>query len=169
MSNIITPEQESKPEDWIKLSLKINPKTGELVATDGDKVPGVPGTEGSYIGLQIIKNMFNSIFTFNKYQQMAAKTAVYPKEYSVSYPALGLAGEAGEVCNKIKKIYRDDKGKLTEERRNELISELGDVLWYISALSKDIGVPMELLATKNIEKLVKRMEEEKLQGEGDNR
>lgn len=165
----VLPQKEVNPKDWVKLSVNINPKTGEIFATGGDRLPAAPGTDAPYIGLKIISDMFNSILTFNKYQQMAAKTAVYPKEYTVSYPALGLAGEAGEVCNKIKKVYRDDKGKLTEERRAEIVSELGDVLWYVSQLAKDIGVPMEQIAVKNIEKLAKRMEENKLQGEGDNR
>ena len=132
-------------------------------------MPAAPGEDAPYIGLKIISDMFNSIMTFNKYQQLAAKTAVYPEQYKVSYPTLGLAGEAGEVCEKIKRIYRDDDGKLTDERRDEIAKELGDVLWYLAILARDIGLPFEKVAVGNIEKLFKRMEEDKLKGEGDNR
>jgi NTP pyrophosphatase (non-canonical NTP hydrolase) len=169
MSQIIQPGQEMSPNNSVKLSLEINPTTGELRAVGGDKIPGLQGAEDQYIGLKVISDMFNSIMTFNKYQQLAAKTAVYPEQYRVSYPALGLAGEAGEVCEKIKRIYRDDEGKLTEERREEISKELGDVLWYIAILARDVGIPFEKIAQENLQKLFKRMEEDKLKGEGDNR
>lgn len=57
------------------------------------------------------------------------------------YPALGLAGEVGEIANKIKKILRGDS-KL-EDRLNDLRAEAGDVLWYVAALATDLGFPMK--------------------------
>ena len=51
---------------------------------------------------------FNDVdYLFNEYQDMAASTAIYKQEHQVIYPALGLAAEAGEVANKVKKILRD--------------------------------------------------------------
>ena len=169
MADIIQQPMQAQSQQIVKLSVEINPATGEMRAVDGDKIPGPQGTEDQYLGLKVISDMFNSIMTFNKYQQLAAKTAVYPEQYKVSYPTLGLAGEAGEVCEKIKRIYRDDDGKLTEERRAEISKELGDVLWYLAILARDVGLPFEKIAHENLQKLFKRMEEKKLQGEGDNR
>lgn len=104
---------------------------------------------------------------FKEYQARAEATAIYPSKFSLLYPALGLAGEAGEVCEKIKKIIRDDKNIVDE--RKEIARELGDVLWYIAALSRDIGYTLEGVADLNIEKLESRQARGKLQGSGDNR
>lgn len=103
------------------------------------------------------------------YQLEARATAIYPPESKVIYPALGLAGEAGEVCNKTKKILRDDGGKLTEEKRTQLIDELGDVLWYAANLATDLGVTLEEVARLNLAKLNSRKERGTLTGSGDNR
>lgn len=46
---------------------------------------------------------------------------------------LGLCGETGEVCEKIKKLIRDDNSILTEDRRLAICKELGDVMWYTAA------------------------------------
>ena len=65
------------------------------------------------------------------YQHRSRVTAVYPNAGdNLTYPALGLCGEAGECAEKVKKAIRDDGGMLTEERRAALAAELGDVLWY---------------------------------------
>lgn len=104
---------------------------------------------------------------FFEYQKRAASTAIYDNKFSVLYPALGLAGEAGEVADKVKKIIRDNKS-LVEEKK-ELAKELGDVLWYINALARDIGYSLEVIAEMNLEKLESRKERGTLQGNGDNR
>lgn len=93
---------------------------------------------------------------FSAYQELAYKTAIYPNEVKVIYPALGLAGEAGEVSNQVKKILRDNEGKLTGERRAKIMDELGDVLWYVAALATDMGVDLSAVAAANIEKLADR-------------
>ena len=65
---------------------------------------------------------FNDVdYLFNEYQDMAASTAIYKQEHQVIYPALGLAAEAGEVANKVKKILRDKNFD-----RNGIADELGD-------------------------------------------
>jgi len=111
--------------------------------------------------------------TMNDYQADAAATMIY--KWKVIYPALGLASEAGEVCDKIKKMIRDQNikfdgsEKLTDSQRADIIFELGDVLWYVAALSRDLGVSLNELAHMNIEKLKMRQERNKLSGSGDNR
>ena len=106
---------------------------------------------------------------FSDYQSKAKETAIYPDEFKVTYPALGLAGEAGEIANKVKKILRDDGGHVTENRRNDLSDEIGDVLWYIAALASDLRLNLDDVAHENIEKLRSRQERNTLQGEGDTR
>ena len=100
----------------------------------------------------------------NAYQKAAAKTAIYKAEHSILYPALGLAGEAGEVANKVKKMLRDGNFD-----RQAISAEIGDVLWYIAALSRDLNINMHDLAMKNLEKLYGRKARGTLQGSGDKR
>jgi len=105
--------------------------------------------------------------TFAEYQREALKTAVYPKKYAVSYPALGLAEEAGEVAGKIKKMMRD--GIPLDEQREKIELEMGDVLWYLANLAHDCGISLEVVVEKNLEKLHDRQVRGQLHGEGDNR
>lgn len=94
---------------------------------------------------------------FDEYQSAAAKTALYPKRLdNLEYPTLGLAGEAGEVANIVKKIQRDHGGEINEEIRAKLKDELGDVLWYISACADELGLTLEEIAEFNVGKLAKR-------------
>lgn len=107
---------------------------------------------------------------FKDYQQKSRKTAVYPDAgNNLVYPALGLVGEAGEIANKVKKIYRDDDGVLTEERREMLKKELGDVLWYIAQFATETGIDLDDLAESNIKRLYSRMDRGVLHGDGDDR
>ena len=103
----------------------------------------------------------------NTYQQHASETAIYKDK--LIYPTLGLAGEAGEIANKVKKILRDNSGNLQESVREDLICELGDVLWYIAALATDLNVELSEVANKNIEKLNSRKNRGAIGGSGDNR
>jgi NTP pyrophosphatase (non-canonical NTP hydrolase) len=105
---------------------------------------------------------------FNEYQRIARTTAVY-KEPKIIYTALGLAGESGECCEKIKKMLRDDNGILTDIRRSDLIKELGDCLWYLSNLAADINVELETIANTNLDKLLDRKARGVIHGSGDNR
>ena len=106
---------------------------------------------------------------FDEYSEHATKTAIYPDEYRILYPALGLCGEAGEVAEKIKKILRDNNGKMSDTQRVEVTRELGDVLWYLNAVARDIGVSLESVAMLNIAKLSSRNSRGTLQGSGDYR
>ena len=108
---------------------------------------------------------------FKTYQERARSTAVYPGmgEGNWIYPALGLAGETGEICEKIKKCIRDDDGKMKPERLADIEKELGDVLWYIAALGSELGLDMETIAERNLAKLAHRKKNGKIHGDGDHR
>lgn len=107
---------------------------------------------------------------FDFYQKFCNSTAVYPKiGKNFVYPLIGLQGEVGEVSEKVKKIIRDNKGKLTEDKRLEIVKELGDVMWYVSQLSTEFNVKLSDVVKGNIEKLSSRKERGKIQGSGDNR
>ena len=84
-------------------------------------------------------------------------------------PAMGLAGEVGELVNKIKKIMRDDKGLIPNHKKEELIGELGDVLWYVATLATELDIDLNEVADLNINKLQSRQERGKLGGSGDGR
>ncbi len=107
---------------------------------------------------------------FREYQERAGDTAMYPNMgKNFIYPTLGLAGEAGEIANKVKKIERDHGGVVTEEVRGIVKAELGDLLWYIAQLSTELGLDMETVAKENIEKLAGRKVRGTLHGDGDTR
>lgn len=108
------------------------------------------------------------MMNFNDYQDQANDTAIYPSSARLTYPALGLTGEAGEVADKIKKIIRDNR-TLDAKERVEIAKEVGDVLWYIAALARDLGIDMETMARMNLEKLADRAQRGVISGSGDNR
>ena len=109
-----------------------------------------------------------SINSFNEYQKLMDKRSVCPEDMKVVYPALGIAGEAGEVADKVKKICRDDN-KDFSKHREEIAKELGDVLWYISRLAGDLGYKLSDIAQINIDKVNSRWNTNTVHGEGDNR
>jgi NTP pyrophosphatase (non-canonical NTP hydrolase) len=107
---------------------------------------------------------------FNYYQNRARETAIYPNMGSeFTYPALGLVGEAGEIANKLKKVIRDKSGVLSEEVRESVSDELGDVLWYVAQLATEMGTDLDTIAQRNIDKLSSRKERGVIAGSGDNR
>jgi len=107
---------------------------------------------------------------FDSYQLSAQQTAIYPSlGHLIVYPALGLAGEAGEVAEKIKKMCRDDDCALTDDRKAALKKELGDVLWYVSEVARQAGLSLSDVAKSNIEKLNNRAKNGTLSGDGDDR
>jgi len=111
--------------------------------------------------------LYNGHSNLNDYQKKCLKTAVYPRTHSIVYPALGLAGEAGEVADKVKKILRDDID--SPEYREQIMLELGDVLWYVSVLAYDLGYDLETVARRNADKLKARQQRGTLHGSGDGR
>lgn len=108
--------------------------------------------------------------TFEEYQIASRKTATYAgKDMGFYYPVLGLMGEAGEVAEKFKKLWRDHGNILDEAAKVEIGKELGDVLWYIAQISSEIGVSLEEVARLNIEKIQSRFARGAIHGDGDNR
>ena len=106
----------------------------------------------------------------SEYQRHSRQTAVYPDAGSnLVYPALGLAGEAGEAAENIKRVLRDDGGSLTAERRDALAKELGDVLWYVAQLATEARLDLDAIAEANLEKLLSRQQRGALTGSGDDR
>jgi len=110
--------------------------------------------------------------TMVAYQIATRETAIYPGSGSTEglrYTGLGLAGEAGEVCEQIKKAMRDDGGEITKERRIAIGGELGDVLWYVAQVAECAGLDLGDIACMNVAKLRRRKEQGKLQGSGSDR
>lgn len=103
------------------------------------------------------------------YQEWSGSTAIYHKtcpEWSdkIAYVALGLAGEAGEIANKVKKVMRDGKYD-----KQEVVDELGDVLWYLARCCAENDTTLVDVAASNIAKLEDRLKRDVIQGSGDKR
>lgn len=112
--------------------------------------------------------------TFNDYQKKSAKYDLFNTSSDLASPAflekvLGLAGESGETCDKIKKILRDKKGIPTDEDKIEITKELGDVLWYLANISRYLDLSFDHVAENNLKKLEDRLFRHRLHGSGDNR
>ncbi len=103
----------------------------------------------------------------NEYQEQARASAIYPDSAALFYPALKLAGEAGEVAEKIGKHLRGDYDYATMKRH--VHKELGDVLWYVANIAEDLELSLELIALENLAKLASRKARGVLQGDGDDR
>ena len=82
---------------------------------------------------------------------------------------LGLSGESGEIMEKFKKILRDKNGKISEDDRDAIIKELGDVLWYVNSVAHLLDCSLEEVARRNNDKLFSRQSRGKIHGSGDDR
>jgi NTP pyrophosphatase (non-canonical NTP hydrolase) len=105
----------------------------------------------------------------SEYQRLCRRTAEYPRQAWLAYPALGLAGEAGEVAEHAKKAIRDDGGEISPERRAAMAKELGDVLWYVAQLATELDLDLGEIAQANLDKLLSRQQRGVLSGDGDDR
>lgn len=105
---------------------------------------------------------------FNTYQRESRKTwNLVHTDHAIVYPTLGLVNEAGEVAGKVKKIFRDKHGQISEEDRQALKAELGDVLWYLAQICTELDLTLAEVAEANLEKLFSRLERGTIRGEGD--
>jgi len=85
------------------------------------------------------------------------------KEFDLKYLALGLAGEVGEVCNEIKKMFRDNPVEADlKEAEYKLILELGDVMWYYTAILNKYKYDLDFILDMNIKKIRERIGLEKI-------
>ena len=98
-------------------------------------------------------------FDLNKYQQLAARTLIDEPDFKISgkdemiiWNAIGLAGEAGEVADLVKKGIYHQHGLDVDKIKKEL----GDVLWYVAAMCTKIDCSMSDIAEININKLIER-------------
>ena len=104
---------------------------------------------------------------FEDYEKIIETFAVYPRDNeltAISYLALGLNGEAGEVADQVKKAIRND-GEISDARRAKILDEIGDVLWYVTRLAIEFDTPLADIAQANIDKLEKRRAEGNLKHE----
>ena len=108
---------------------------------------------------------------FEEYSKTSRCTIKYPQateQDNLLYIGTSLAGEVGEVCNELKKVFRDSNGVLTPEAKEKIIDETGDVMWYLARLLETLEVPLDTVLAKNIEKLVDRHSEQ-VKGDQENR
>ena len=106
--------------------------------------------------------------TFDEYEAKALTTVLSTADgfKDLLHWVLGINGEAAE---KLKKIIRDKQGEVSEQDKTELAKEIGDVLWYLAVFAHELGVPLDSIAKKNLEKLQSRKKRGVLGGSGDNR
>ncbi len=108
---------------------------------------------------------------FNDYQKQALKTAINNPDQLMDKTiwAMGIAGEAGEVIEKWKKIVAYKDGFINDDDMLDLKKELGDVLWYLTIFAHSLNTSLEDIAHLNIEKLNDRMNRNIIKGAGDSR
>ena len=109
--------------------------------------------------------------TFDEYQEKALLTAVnkYDPLMAKTIWAMGVAGEAGEVVEKWKKIVAYKEGKVSDDDLAELAKELGDVVWYIAVMAHSLGLSFDDVMERNVKKLQDRQQRDVIKGKGDNR
>ena len=112
---------------------------------------------------------------FNEYQNIIKQFDTFTDQSgNLTNPSfiskiLGLSGEAGEVAEKFKKIYRDKNGQIDDEDKQAISKELGDVLWYVATISRYLDIPLDEIAKLNLEKATGRKARGTLHGSGDDR
>lgn len=111
---------------------------------------------------------------FNEYQKECRKTDVGTSAQDCLKPGwlyyvFGVAGESGEMVEKVKKLFRDKHGVIDDEFKDSLVKELGDVQWYMARLVDQFGIDFETVFVENVKKLQSRKERNVLHGDGDDR
>lgn len=110
------------------------------------------------------------MLTFSEYQARTAETALYPGvNHNPIYPTLGLAGETGEIAEKVKKVLRDNNGHFDQTAIAAIKQELGDVLWYVARLAAELKLDLGDIAADNLAKTASRQQRGMIGGSGDER
>lgn len=120
----------------------------------------------------------------NKYQEQAMTTCM-ESSANYTYMAEGLVSEVGEFMGKVAKgirkgyaIIQDNQlkvyeDKMTYEQKEEfcigLLHELGDIMWFVAGLAREMHVDLETIAQMNLTKLASRQKRGVIDGNGDNR
>lgn len=118
--------------------------------------------------------------TATEYEQQAHRTLAKSTAENIAYLGFGLMAEAGEVADKIAKAVR--RGEI-EINNNEIIfvrgncfqftdnivDELGDVLWFVAMMARRLGVSLEEVMRRNLDKLADRQNRGVIIGDGDKR
>lgn len=107
--------------------------------------------------------------TLDEYQQKALSTNINPGKHIFFDRMFGLVGEAGEMADNVKKWIRDDQADWDKLDKEMMVSELGDVLWYVATLADTLGYSFDEVAQHNLKKLADRQQRSKLAGSGDHR
>lgn len=140
---------------------------GQLAATQASSTGETALNQCETLGARV------AALTLDEYQAKAATTAIYPFPHqsnsAISYCLLGLAGEVGELCDKFKKVLRDDGGVISNEVRAALSKEGGDAIWYWSNAMRELGLSAGDVAQQNLDKLADRAARGVLKGSGDTR
>ncbi len=109
--------------------------------------------------------------TFDEYRDVVLSTSGFPDQ--LCYLPTALCEEAGEAAGKFKKLARDHgvaiMAEVPEEAKEPILKELGDVLWYITAIANELGTDIADVANRNVEKVLGRVERGTLGGSGDDR
>ena len=106
--------------------------------------------------------------TLNDYQAAAKAFPKFEADEHPFYLGLALCGEAGEIANKLKKVWRADR-QPTQRELMEIAHELGDVLYYVAMMADVMSVKLDTVAQMNLEKIRSRIARGTLEGDGDNR
>lgn len=132
-----------------------------------------PGEEAYYAQFKVLT--VEMVDALDSIEELVMETAIYPgsdtpgDQTGIFYTTMGLAGEAGEVANKVKKIIRDKDGVFDKDSRISIIKELGDVFWYFVAGVVQNGSSLSASVDAVLYKLHSRKERGTLQGSGDER
>lgn len=165
--------------DWISKSPELesysNAVREAIEESINERIKNDSGVKPVKTRIQRYKHM-----KLDEYQIETSVTAVYPKLPQVSrpnsrsvgpllYPALGLSSEAGELAGVVKKIVRDDECVITDESYAKLVKELGDCMWYVATIARELNIDLSQVAEINLNKLQSRKSRDQIQGSGDDR
>lgn len=106
----------------------------------------------------------------NFYQNEAARTAIYPIDKGLDYLLCSLGEELGEFLSIFAKAARKGRAQqLTPAEKKAAAYELGDLLWNVALTARELGLPLEVIAAMNLNKVNSRKERGVIEGEGDYR